>query len=789
MCKDRYGSLEHCRCSQTPKGKASSAKMMETRRGRKLLAATAAVAAFTGLLATGAEARPGGHDGNDDSESYEPDKPDEPKEKSGGDERAEQEAANRQSESQSNDSQREVTFTEVTVKTPVAPQPQSSSVNSEPRQPTDTPTSGSHSSYDMFGNSYDNPADAQAADVVGLVQSSLANIDVTGGSETDYTTQGKPGVYDHDGTTVVLGNLAGVDNITVAPKRESTVTINDQTFALNDPQNLIVFGNGGADVIIGSDLDETIVGGNDNDHLEGRAGNDKLYAGGGADIVYGGRGNDTLNGGNGDDYLEGGSGNDTLLGGDGQDLLSGGHGTDTLDGGKGTDTNIGGPDRDTIIGVPNDIDIVYAEKDDLLTNPSDDNVTMLEVDTTAGNSLVIGSKLPPPDLSAPRWMNRLRDLGAAPGQPEKWFVERATSDLDLLQSIPEGQKLLRSLDAGGSKTIIRQENDPTSGGSFVGGSAKYQTVSMPNDPSNSDMRNPPSVVLAHELIHARDDQRGLNGSGRTIEVGADGEPLINPRTGRPTLTNTFELRTVGRLPIGHGRNLDDVDLGQKSDDVTENSIRADLNLPFRTHYTETPPVEDGKGHVSGQDGSVIRVHTANGDVAPLTFDFPAGVNGAPSTATTAQYAPRVAAAPTSGSGGPNNGLSAAADISGRATTSSIDFRDEITWETEDGDQDRSGHEDLNDSQNGNATVRTSNAETRSAPCADSGPQSCRPPVQRQSDTQVQNTEANKSGQTIVGIQTAATSKPVAPQESTAECVDSDGDGWGWTGSASCRMPS
>lgn len=54
------------------------------------MAATVAIAALTGTLTPGAEARPGGHDGNDDSESYEPDKPDEP---SGGDERDRERAA------------------------------------------------------------------------------------------------------------------------------------------------------------------------------------------------------------------------------------------------------------------------------------------------------------------------------------------------------------------------------------------------------------------------------------------------------------------------------------------------------------------------------------------------------------------------------------------------------------------------------------------------------------------------------------------------------------------------
>ena len=68
--------------------------------------------------------------------------------------------------------------------------------------------------------------------------------------------------------------------------------------------NLIVFGEGGNDLIEGGTHDDILVG--------------DTY---GDDTLLGGAGNDWLYGTGGHDYLEGGEGNDTLLGGAGNDTL------------------------------------------------------------------------------------------------------------------------------------------------------------------------------------------------------------------------------------------------------------------------------------------------------------------------------------------------------------------------------------------------------------------------------------------------------------------------------------
>jgi hypothetical protein len=65
-------------------------------------------------------------------------------------------------------------------------------------------------------------------------------------------------------------------------------------------------GAGGADTIIGSDLDDLIFGGPEADEIDGGRGNDRIF---GLD------GDDTIRGGSGDDTITGGRGADTIFGG------------------------------------------------------------------------------------------------------------------------------------------------------------------------------------------------------------------------------------------------------------------------------------------------------------------------------------------------------------------------------------------------------------------------------------------------------------------------------------------
>ncbi len=120
----------------------------------------------------------------------------------------------------------------------------------------------------------------------------------------------------------------------------SANTITASAFSLAGA-TLLINGNDGDDVIIGSSIDDTINGGFGNDSIRGGAGND---------VLNGDEGNDTLNGGSGDDVLTGGGGADGLSGFSGNDLLNGNADDDTLFGGGGNDTLLAGSGNDTAVG-------------------------------------------------------------------------------------------------------------------------------------------------------------------------------------------------------------------------------------------------------------------------------------------------------------------------------------------------------------------------------------------------------------------------------------------------------
>ena len=111
-----------------------------------------------------------------------------------------------------------------------------------------------------------------------------------------------------------------------------------------------MFGFGGADTLIGLGGDDVLWGDDGNDHIRGNAGNDALFGVNGNDILEGGNANDFVIGGSGNDQLFGNSGADDLFGGPGNDTLDGGVGLDSLLGEEGDDRMLGGGGRDTLLG-------------------------------------------------------------------------------------------------------------------------------------------------------------------------------------------------------------------------------------------------------------------------------------------------------------------------------------------------------------------------------------------------------------------------------------------------------
>ena len=93
-------------------------------------------------------------------------------------------------------------------------------------------------------------------------------------------------------------------------------------FSVGGLEEVVFFGFGGDDELIGSSGHDRINGGPGNDILRGRRGNDRLLGGSGSDTLDGGEGNDRVFGqGGSGDAVTGGPGNDTLNGGSGQDRL------------------------------------------------------------------------------------------------------------------------------------------------------------------------------------------------------------------------------------------------------------------------------------------------------------------------------------------------------------------------------------------------------------------------------------------------------------------------------------
>ena len=100
--------------------------------------------------------------------------------------------------------------------------------------------------------------------------------------------------------------------------------------------DLVIFGLGGNDWIVGGRGADVIDGGPGDDIIIGRNSKDFLIGGPERDFLAGGRGDDLIRGGAGSDQLFGGDGNDLLYGGDANDVMFGGNGFGLCNGQEGS---------------------------------------------------------------------------------------------------------------------------------------------------------------------------------------------------------------------------------------------------------------------------------------------------------------------------------------------------------------------------------------------------------------------------------------------------------------------
>jgi Ca2+-binding RTX toxin-like protein len=209
-----------------------------------------------------------------------------------------------------------------------------------------TDAGGNETYVGGFGN--DSVRDVLGSDLVfGNQGNDLVGVGTFGvGGATGYGGLGNDNVQVSAATGLAFGN-EGADTLFVSATSAGTaVGGNDSAdggdrIVANGNGSIIVFGNGGADTILGNAPNVTTMGGHGDDciaigtvtHLVfGNEGNDTIQSGGTV-TAFGGLGNDTIFTGQGRDSLQGNEGNDSILSDAGSisiDTISGGAGNDVF---------------------------------------------------------------------------------------------------------------------------------------------------------------------------------------------------------------------------------------------------------------------------------------------------------------------------------------------------------------------------------------------------------------------------------------------------------------------------
>ncbi len=165
-------------------------------------------------------------------------------------------------------------------------------------------------------------------------------------------------VYGEEGADTIVGGI-GAHRLSGGDDEDHLIGNDGNDRLAGDRDDDLVEGNGGDDQLYGGDgnVGRTAAGNfsTDYDFIDGtdtwmRSGDDTLFGGAGNDELYTYDGDDELYGGDNDDELHGGADDDTLVGGNGVDSLYGGVGDDVLYGGDGVDTLSGGEGDDTLFG-------------------------------------------------------------------------------------------------------------------------------------------------------------------------------------------------------------------------------------------------------------------------------------------------------------------------------------------------------------------------------------------------------------------------------------------------------
>ncbi len=520
----------------------------------------------------------------------------------------------------------------------------------------------------------------------------------------------------------------------------------------NDGEDVIV-GQAGDDIVRGGPGNDRLGGGTGDDTVEGNRGDDLLVTGSGDDTGYGGPGVDKMYGEAGNDYLDGGPGADELWGMQDQDILTGGLDDDNLNGGLGDDTIIAGPGEDIIFDRTGDADTIYTDGNDR--------------GATSEGDRVIGTTI---DLDLARDQISLGDEEFL----EQDFADRVESDLVTLRTLPTGQAILQNIESGG-KTVQIVEAEPRSNSfTHIYESPDYSVTDQFTRPdgvpgpgvnttvfygtanaADAPVGNVPLVEFGHELIHSARSANGTVDPGRSVEFDDNGEEIvvIDEDTGARWYPHDAELQVVD-LPYQHGHQrgvATSLDVMDRPDSLmTENNLRADINLPPRRFY---------------EDGS-LPVHLHDHDEGTSNLRLPTSPPDEVDPADKLARSTVVAIGSTdesTNSGAQDQTIAPAANLFDRSVETDVGpqaGQNSAANDDTDGDQPA-----VIDSES--ETPRSDTDSTASGPCGDSDGDGW-----------------GWNGQSSCKMQSAAPRFPSCQHGSES---DPDGDGFGWESDQTCLI--
>jgi len=315
--------------------------------------------------------------------------------------------------------------------------------------------------------------------------------------------------------------------------------------------------------IDGTSGNDSISGTVGDDVINADAGNDRVEGNGGNDRICGGEGNDRLTAVGGVDRLDGGSGNDRLTSGAENDVLFGGPGEDRLFGEAGIDAFIGGPGDDQLRGGDG-----FADQAQYFDSPSGVDVNLSTgiaighgTDTLFGIQHLVGSNLDDTltgNAGSNSFIAMLGDdiidgAGGFDGIENNFLPDPVTVDLAAGTVTGQGEDQLLSIESAGGTvgadqlfgsdgpdTVTGRAGDDhiegrgghdnlagNEGEDFIDGGQGTDTADGGPESDTCVAAETTIDCEARALSIVTVDSRGTVGQFTSIDIGADGDPIVS----------------------------------------------------------------------------------------------------------------------------------------------------------------------------------------------------------------------------------------------------------------------